>query len=62
MRARVVRALWPMMDLHTQTVETLLCDWRQLRRLSQLDLTCESDISSRRLSFFLSLVNCKLAT
>jgi len=62
MTARVVRALWPMMDLHTQTVETLLRDWRRLRRLSQLDLTCEADISSRRLSFLLSLVNFNLAT
>jgi hypothetical protein len=62
MTARFVRALWPLMDVQTQTVETLLRDWRRLRRLSQLDLTCEADIPSRRLSFLLSLVNFKLAT
>jgi hypothetical protein len=62
MTARFVRALWPMMDVQTQTVETLLRDWRGLRRFSQLDLPCEVDISSRRLSFLLSVVNFKLAT
>jgi hypothetical protein len=62
MTARFVRALWPLMDVQTQKVETLLRDWRRLRRLSQLDLPCEGDISSRRLSFLLSLVNFKLAT
>ncbi len=29
----------------------LLRDWRQRRRLSQLDLACEADISTRHLSF-----------
>jgi transcriptional regulator with XRE-family HTH domain len=32
-------------------VGTLLRDWRQRRRLSQLDLSCESGISTRHLSF-----------
>ena len=62
MTARVVRSLWPMMDVQTQTVETLPRDLRRLRRFSQLDLPCEADISSRRLSFLLSLVNFNLAT
>ena len=62
MTARFVRALWPMTDVQTQTVEALLRDWRRLRRLSQLDLPCEADISSRLLSFLLCLVNFKLAT
>ena len=62
MTARVVRALWPMMDVKAQKVETLPRDCRRLRRFSQLDLPCEADISSRRLSFLLSLVNFKLAT
>jgi hypothetical protein len=51
-----------MMDVQTQTVETLPRDWRRLRRFGQLDLPCEADISSRRLSFLLSFVNFKLAT
>ncbi|MCB1629819.1 MAG: helix-turn-helix transcriptional regulator, partial [Xanthomonadales bacterium] len=29
----------------------LLRDWRERRRLSQLELACEADISSRHLSF-----------
>ena len=32
-------------------VGTLLRQWRQRRRLSQLDLACEADISTRHLSF-----------
>ena len=32
-------------------VGELLREWRQLRRLSQLDLACEADISTRHLSF-----------
>ena len=32
-------------------VGALLRQWRQRRRLSQLDLACEADISTRHLSF-----------
>jgi transcriptional regulator with XRE-family HTH domain len=32
-------------------VGNLIRDWRQRRRLSQLDLACEADISTRHLSF-----------
>lgn len=32
-------------------IGTLLREWRQRRRLSQLDLACEADISTRHLSF-----------
>ena len=32
-------------------VGALLREWRQRRRLSQLDLACEADISTRHLSF-----------
>src|SRR5687768_7673347 len=35
----------------TPPVGTLLRHWRQRRRLSQLDLACEADISTRHLSF-----------
>jgi transcriptional regulator with XRE-family HTH domain len=34
-----------------QPVGSLLREWRQRRRLSQLDLACEADISTRHLSF-----------
>jgi transcriptional regulator with XRE-family HTH domain len=34
-----------------QSVGTLLRDWRQRRRMSQLDLACEAEISTRHLSF-----------
>ena len=34
-----------------QPVGKLLRDWRQHRRLSQLDLACDADISTRHLSF-----------
>src|SRR5262245_27434102 len=40
-----------MMNMQTQTVGTMLRDWRRRRHLSQLDLACEADISSRHLSF-----------
>jgi transcriptional regulator with XRE-family HTH domain len=40
-----------MMETQNQTVGTMLRDWRRRRRLSQLDLACEADISSRHLSF-----------
>jgi len=33
------------------SVGTLLREWRQRRRLSQLDLACEAEISARHLSF-----------
>jgi|SRR5581483_1959175 len=35
----------------TQSVGDLLREWRQRRRMSQLDLACEADISTRHLSF-----------
>ncbi|MED5617705.1 helix-turn-helix domain-containing protein [Ideonella sp. BN130291] len=35
----------------TRPVGELLRDWRQRRRMSQLDLACEADISTRHLSF-----------
>ena len=38
-------------EVSTRPVGTLLRDWRQRRRLSQLDLALEADISSRHLSF-----------
>ncbi|HNJ42489.1 MAG TPA: helix-turn-helix transcriptional regulator, partial [Acidobacteriota bacterium] len=34
-----------------QSVGTLLREWRTRRRLSQLDLACEANISTRHLSF-----------
>lgn len=37
--------------MQTQPVGNLLRDWRKRRRLSQLDLACEAEISSRHLSF-----------
>ncbi|HVO16371.1 MAG TPA: helix-turn-helix transcriptional regulator [Alphaproteobacteria bacterium] len=36
---------------HARPVGPLLREWRQRRRLSQLDLACEADISTRHLSF-----------
>ncbi|MBN9657757.1 MAG: helix-turn-helix transcriptional regulator [Acidobacteria bacterium] len=36
---------------HTAHVGALLREWRQRRRMSQLDLACEAEISSRHLSF-----------
>ena len=39
------------MNTHTHPVGALLRQWRQRRRLSQLDLACEADISTRHLSF-----------
>lgn len=38
-------------NAQTQPVGNLLRDWRRRRRLSQLDLACEADISARHLSF-----------
>jgi transcriptional regulator with XRE-family HTH domain len=40
-----------MSGVQTQSVGNLLRDWRRRRRLSQLDLACEADISARHLSF-----------
>jgi transcriptional regulator with XRE-family HTH domain len=40
-----------MVEVQNQTVGTMLRDWRRRRHLSQLDLACEADISSRHLSF-----------
>lgn len=38
-------------SIHTRAVGGLLREWRQRRRLSQLDLACEARISTRHLSF-----------
>src|ERR1700722_15691193 len=35
----------------TRAVGDLLREWRQRRRMSQLDLACEADISTKHLSF-----------
>jgi transcriptional regulator with XRE-family HTH domain len=35
----------------TRTIGDLLREWRQRRRLSQLDLACDAEISTRHLSF-----------
>jgi transcriptional regulator with XRE-family HTH domain len=39
------------MNMHTRPVGDLLREWRQRRRLSQLALACEAEISARHLSF-----------
>lgn len=39
------------MALPAPTIGPLLRDWRQRRRLSQLELACEAEISTRHLSF-----------
>lgn len=39
------------MNIANHPVGVLLRQWRQRRRLSQLDLACEADISTRHLSF-----------
>src|SRR5574337_286990 len=38
-------------SLRSPTIGNHLRDWRQRRRLSQLDLACEANISPRHLSF-----------
>lgn len=48
-RRRYYRSM--MMSSTTQPVGDLLRDWRQRRRLSQLDLASEADVSTRHLSF-----------
>lgn len=40
-----------MAGVQTQSVGNLLREWRGRRRMSQLDLACEADISTRHLSF-----------
>jgi len=40
-----------MMESSVRPVGDLLRDWRQRRRMSQLDLACEAEISTRHLSF-----------
>jgi len=40
-----------MTAVQTQPVGSLLRKWRERRRLSQLDLACEAEISTRHLSF-----------
>jgi transcriptional regulator with XRE-family HTH domain len=40
-----------MIVVQSQPVGDLLREWRQRRRLSQLDLACEAEISTRHLSF-----------
>src|SRR5262252_3328197 len=40
-----------MIGVQTQPVGNLLRKWRERRRLSQLDLACEAEISTRHLSF-----------
>jgi transcriptional regulator with XRE-family HTH domain len=40
-----------MEEAQNQTIGTMLRDWRRRRQMSQLDLACEADISSRHLSF-----------
>jgi transcriptional regulator with XRE-family HTH domain len=40
-----------MSTVQSQPVGTLLRTWRQRRRMSQLDLACEAEISSKHLSF-----------
>lgn len=40
-----------MTGVQTQPVGSLLRKWRERRRLSQLDLACEAEISTRHLSF-----------
>jgi transcriptional regulator with XRE-family HTH domain len=37
--------------IQSQPVGALLREWRQRRRMSQLDLACEADISAKHLSF-----------
>src|SRR5215217_1896133 len=49
--SRLMIPLFLMSNLQTQPVGNLLRDWRRRRRLSQLDLACEADISARHLSF-----------
>jgi transcriptional regulator with XRE-family HTH domain len=39
------------METHASPVGRLLRDWRRRRRMSQLDLACEAQLSTRHLSF-----------
>jgi hypothetical protein len=45
------RALSSPMITTQRPVGDVLREWRQRRRMSQLDLACEADISTRHLSF-----------
>jgi transcriptional regulator with XRE-family HTH domain len=45
------QGLYSVMNIHARPVGEHLKDWRQRRRLSQLDLACEAQISARHLSF-----------
>lgn len=49
--ARYDRAMTLPAPTDAPSVGGLLRQWRQLRRMSQLDLACEADISTRHLSF-----------
>jgi transcriptional regulator with XRE-family HTH domain len=40
-----------MSSVQSQPVGNVLPDWRKRRHLSQLDLACEAEISTRHLSF-----------
>jgi transcriptional regulator with XRE-family HTH domain len=40
-----------LVSVNENRVRVLLCDWRQRRRLSQLDLALEAGVSTRHLSF-----------
>jgi transcriptional regulator with XRE-family HTH domain len=59
MTCEVMEVHWPLRyrpGMHAATlphpnVGTLIREWRQRRRLSQLDLACEADISTRHLSY-----------
>jgi transcriptional regulator with XRE-family HTH domain len=46
-----VLSLEPMSTAHLQPVGNLLRGWRERRRLSQLALACDAEISTRHLSF-----------
>lgn len=45
------RAYYHAMNIHARHVGEHIKDWRQRRRLSQLELACEAEISTRHLSF-----------
>ena len=42
---------WNLTDPSTKTLGSLLRGWRQRRRMSQLDLACDAEISAKHLSF-----------
>jgi transcriptional regulator with XRE-family HTH domain len=51
LEARVARAIVAVMTRAVRSVGDHLREWRQRRRMSQLDLACEADISAKHLSF-----------